>query len=277
MTSDSLRSFWREPLFHFVILGAALFISDAVWQKSRDKADYTIRVSPDEIQRQATIFAAENRREPSDDDLQGLLFAHVEEQVLMREAQRIGLDEDDTIIRRRLAQKMRFMINDVGDAALPDEARLKTWFEENKQEFAKAETRNFDHIFFSPQNREATIEADALAVLETGIDSDWESLGDAFIMKRSYADVPQAEVIKDFGRDFAARVFALEGHGWSAPIGSAFGLHLVRVTKTTPRDIPDFETVRGDVETLWLDEAARHGNAERLETLIEKYNVVIDE
>jgi len=194
-----MKSLWREPLFHFVLLGAALFVGDALWERWQVKSAYTIRVSPEEMQRQAAIFAAENRRDPSDEDLQGLLFAHVEEQVLMREAVRIGLDTDDTIIRRRLAQKMRFLINDVGDAGLPKDAVLKAWYQDNQETFIQPETRSFEHIFFSPQTREAAIEADAKAVLDAGISETWKSLGDPFIMNRSFSQVSQAEVIKDFG------------------------------------------------------------------------------
>ena len=91
----------REPLVHFIILGALLFAGHMLWQTHISKADYTITVTADEMERQALIFAGENRRAPTDEDLKALLFAHVEEQALMREAQRIGLGEDDTIIRRR--------------------------------------------------------------------------------------------------------------------------------------------------------------------------------
>jgi len=98
----------REPLVHFILIGALLFAGHHFWSKAFSKEDYTIYVSDTEIRRQAEIFASENQRQPTDEDIQGLIFAHVEEQILMREAQRLGLEADDTIIRRRLAQKMRF-------------------------------------------------------------------------------------------------------------------------------------------------------------------------
>ena len=144
-----MKSYLREPLVHFVLLGAALFIGDALWESWQEKTAYTIRVSPAEMQRQASLFASENRRQPSDDDLQALLFAHVEEQALMREALRLGLDADDTIIRRRLAQKMRFLVNDVGVDVEPSEADLKSWFTQNRQAFTRPQKRSFDHIYSS--------------------------------------------------------------------------------------------------------------------------------
>lgn len=272
-----MASYLREPLLHFVLLGAALFAADALWERKQSKSAYTIHVSPDEMQRQAAIFATENRRQPSDDDLQGLLFAHVEEQVLMREAKRIGLDVDDTIIRRRLAQKMRFLINDVDSHSVPTDAVLIDWFETNKSKFVQPEQRSFEHIFFSAQKRDTTIEADARAIMTAGIGEDWEGLGDPFIMKRNFVGVTQADVTKDFGRDFAADIFSLPNDVWSGPIASAFGLHIVRVTKTVPRLTPEFDDVRQDVKTQWREAAMRAGNTKRLKDLIDKYDVVIDE
>jgi len=105
-----MKNWLREPLVHFILLGAGLFLAHSVWEKQVAKSDYTINISAAEIERQAAIFATENQRQPTDEDIQGLLFAHVEEQVLMREAERLGLGEDDTIIRRRMAQKMRFIL-----------------------------------------------------------------------------------------------------------------------------------------------------------------------
>jgi len=131
-----MKTLLREPFVHFIVLGLGLFAAHGVWQKQIQKSERTIIVNPAEMERQAQIFAAENRRQPSDNDLEGLLFAHIEEQVLMREAIRLGLNEDDTIIRRRLAQKMRFMIDDVSMPALPDRTALETWFNENPSRFA---------------------------------------------------------------------------------------------------------------------------------------------
>jgi parvulin-like peptidyl-prolyl isomerase len=270
--------FFREPFVHFVVLGAALFGGHALWQKHVSKADRTIYVSPAEMERQAQIFASENQRLPSDADLEGLLFAHVEEQILMREAQRLGLDADDTIIRRRLAQKMRFMISDISAPSLPDRADLQIWYNDNPAAFMRPETRSFEHIFLSPKGRAETVEAEAAALLASGPAQDWKSLGDAFMTGRSFTRLAEPAVRRDFGTAFAKRLFGLaDTPDWQGPVNSAFGVHLVRMTDITPAFLPAFEDIQLEVETVWLDEAKRAENAEALKALIETYKVEVAE
>lgn len=277
-----MASFWREPLVHFVILGAALFAGHALWQTANSAADYTVNISTEELERQAVIFAGENRRQPTDEDLKALLFAYVEEQVLMREAERLGLGEDDTIIRRRLAQKMRFMIEDVDGPETPDDATLKAWFDENTDKFINPERRSFTHIYLSPQSRGEAIDTDAadlLAKITASADDDmWKKLGDPFMMKRDYEPISKIDATRLFGKEFAADLFGLEtsATNWQGPIASAFGLHIVRVNDIQPEVTPTFEEVRSSVLAAWLSETQRGNNQERLKELIAKYTVNVE-
>lgn len=273
-----MKTLLREPFVHFILLAAILFAGHSLWQTHVEKVDRTLIVSAAEMERQAQIFAGENRRQPTDADLEALLFAHVEEQVLMREAQRLGLDEDDTIIRRRLAQKMRFMIDDVEAPPLLSSPELKTWFEANPQVFIRPETRSFEHIYFSPRNRSDTVEQVAADALSAGIDENWEAIGDAFMTGRSFTNFAKEATRRDFGTAFADRLFALpETTEWQGPINSAFGVHLIRLSEVTPERLPEFETIRTEVEAVWLEEAKRAENAEALKTLMRKYKVEVEE
>ena len=269
----------REPLVHFIILGALLFAGHMLWQRHVTKADYTITVTAAELERQALIFAGENRRQPTDEDLKALLFSHVEEQVLMREAQRLGQGEDDTIIRRRLAQKMRFIIEDVDAPALPDEATLKTWFDDNLDKFIAPEQRSFSHIYLSPETHGDGIETEAANLLSglTSPTQDWNALGDSFMMKRQFKDLSRLEITRLFGADFAKGIFGLSGDAWQGPIESAFGLHLIRIDNVTPKSIPTLKDVRADVEAAWRNEAQRRANQNNLRTLIQKYKVDVED
>ena len=272
-----MKQIFREPLVHFIILGGLLFAGHSLWQHHVSKADYTITVSPDEMERQATIFAGENRRQPTDEDLQALLFAYVEEQALMREASRLGLGDDDTIIRRRLAQKMRFLIEDVDAPKFPDEATLESWFEANVSKFIKPETRSFSHVYFSPEKHGKNLETNVQKVKAIVADAEWESLGDPFMLKRKFSRLSTIDVSRLFGGDFAAGVFNAPENGWQGPIDSAFGRHLVRIDAVTPKATPELEHVRADVIRAWQDEMQRQANTERLKELIEKYKVVVED
>ena len=273
-----MKKLLHEPFVHFVLLGGLLFAGHSLWQTHVAKADRIIHISPGEIERQAQIFVSENRRQPTEADLEGLLFAHVEEQVLMREAQRLGLDEDDTIIRRRLAQKMRFMINDIGAPELPPRAELQAWFKDNPAAFIRPETRSFEHIYLSPKGRANTVTSDAEAILAAGLPQEWESLGDAFISGRAFQNLAQPAVQRDFGTNFAQNLFELpDTPDWQGPINSAFGVHLIRLTQVKPEYLPEFKDIQVEVEAVWLDEAKRAENAKGLEKLIGKYKVEVQE
>ncbi len=273
-----MKNLLREPFVHFVILGALLFVAHSLWQKHVTKTDRTILVSAAEMERQARMFANENLRQPSDADLKGLLFAHIEEQALMREAQRLGLNEDDTIIRRRLAQKMRFMISDVSTPDLAPRAELKIWFEENPKRFVRPETRSFDHVYLSPKGRADTVIEDAKALLNAGISENWRAQGDAFMTGRQFTKLAQPAVQRDFGTAFSDKLFALPNEpGWQGPINSAFGVHIVRLTNVTPEFLPEFGEIQAEVEAVWLEEAKRIENEKALKNLIEQYNVEVAE
>lgn len=274
-----MKKLLREPLVHFIILGAVLFIGHGFWLKTYGNPDLIIDISTEELERQAVIFAGENRREPTDEDLQSLLFSYVEEQALMREAERLGLGEDDTIIRRRLAQKMRFMIEDVQSPALPDDAVLKAWFEERKDRFVTPEKRAFTHIYLSPQTRGDRLDADAVKLLGTVTIENWKTLGDPFMMKRDFEALSSNEIERLFGDTFANDLFALKTDDtsvWQGPIGSAFGLHIINVKSVEPKKIPSFEEVKGPVSAAWLDETRRQKNTVRLKKLINKYKVTVE-
>ena len=259
----------REPLVHFILLGALLFAGHLLWQRHVTKADHTIIVTAEEMERQALIFAGENRRQPTDEDLKALLFAHVEEQALMREAERIGLGEDDTIIRRRLAQKMRFIIEDVEAPALPAEAELKSWFEANMDKFVSAETRSFSHVYLSPEEHGDNLNAAAQNILSKleNENEDWNALGDPFMLKRGFKSLNALELTRLFGPTFSKGLFELEGNKWQGPIESAFGLHLIRIDNIADKITPSFEDVRDDVETAWQEDARRSANQAALKEL----------
>jgi len=267
----------REPLVHFIIIGFMLFAGHGLWTKHVSKADYTIHVSAAEIQRQAVIFASENQRQPSDEDIQGLLFAHVEEQILMREAARLGLDDNDTIIRRRMAQKMRFMLSEDTPPPLPKESVLRDWFAQNKSQFQQPASRAFTHVYFSPSEHD-NVTAVAQSAMASINDDNWNQMGDPFIEPNTVSAMDQISVTRRFGPNFASDLFALPvDQSWQGPLESAFGVHVVRIDFASKQSAPDFETALPDIEKQWRDQALREANTKRLEDLLGEYKVEVED
>ena len=192
---------------------------------------------------------------------------------------RIGLGEDDTIIRRRLAQKMRFIIEDVEAPALPTEAELKSWFQANMDKFVSAETRSFSHVYLSPEEHGDNLNAAAQNILSKleNENEDWNALGDPFMLKRGFKGLNALELTRLFGPTFSKGLFELEGNKWQGPIESAFGLHLIRIDNIADKITPSFEDVRDDVETAWQEDARRSANQAALKELIQKYKVDVQD
>jgi hypothetical protein len=272
-----MRSIIKEPFVQFVVLGALLFVGNALWEHNVTKSEYKIIVDPSEMERQAVIFASENRRQPTDKDLQALLFSHVEEEVLLREAEKLGLGEDDTIIRRRLAQKMRFMIEDAAEPELSNDTELREWFVQNQTQFIEPERRSFSHIYLSPEKHGDQLQADAQSILAQISDENWKSLGDPFMLNRTYDLIDRLAVERLMGVNFANSLYSIEGSDWQGPLESAFGLHLVKISDVKPESLPAFDTVRDKVVTTWRDATRRAENNRRLRELIDKYNVVVED
>ncbi len=269
-----MRKLLREPFVHFVLLGVLLFIGHSLWARHASDAARTIFVSEEEMERQALIFAGENRRVPTDDDLTALLYSYVEEEALVREAKARGLGEDDTIIRRRLAQKMRFLIEDVDPPQRPKDNVLESWFAANLDDFKTPTRTNFTHIYFSPDGGSSEARAvEALAGLSAS--DDGAALGDPFIMKRAFNQLSPVDTARLFGPEFSERLSQLEVGVWEGPVESAFGMHLVNLTSRSEARTPSFDEVKNAVAEAWLEQAQREDNARRLKELVTNYKVKV--
>lgn len=270
----ALHRFVREPLVHFIAAALAIFLLSAL-VPARLEARETIRIGAPEIERLAGLYASEAGRPPGADDMQSLIANHVEVSALAREARRLGLDEGDTVVERRLAQKMRFMINDLAVPPPPEEAVLRQWFGANPGAFVRPARTSFDHVFFRTPDgpRLSSVQAQ----LKAASPPDWRMQGDAFMLERAYTALPDPEIDRLFGRDFTRALSALTpGPEWQGPIASAFGVHLIRVTARNAPETPAFESVRDEVLAHWQEAELSRANAEAVREIVSRYKVEIE-
>jgi parvulin-like peptidyl-prolyl isomerase len=256
-----MKRLLREPLVHFLLIGAVLFGLYSVTQSGRPTAASSkeIRLSVDEISHLTLLYQAQWRRPPTPQELQRMVENKVEQEILYREALAMGLDKDDEIVKRRMAQKMQFLAEDVAAAREPTTTELRSWFEKNSAKFAQPPRLSFRHLYFSPDRRGPRARDDAQQALAklAGAPVDAKTanaLADPFMFQEYYRDRAAEFLGKEMGPQFAFAVAKLTPGSWQGPIESGFGWHLVFVDTVIPGRVPAFEEVEADVKTAWLGE-----------------------
>ena len=264
-----MRRLLREPLVHFLLIGAVLFGLYSVTQSGRAATapSKEIRLSLDEIAQLTLLYQSQWRRPPTPQELERMVENKVQQEVLYREALAMGLDKDDEIVKRRMAQKMQFLAEDMAAAREPTTAELRSWFEKNSAKFSQPPRLSFRHLYFSPDRRGVRARDDAQQALAKlagqPVDAKIASaLADAFMFQDYYRDRAPDYLAKEFGPPFALAVARLAPGSWQGPIESGFGWHLVFVDTVIPGRVPAFEEVESDVRTAWLGEQKAIGLGE---------------
>jgi peptidyl-prolyl cis-trans isomerase C len=257
----SVKRGLREPLLQFLVAGALLFAGYRVLhpQVSRPVDTTRIEVTADDLRQLEISWTAQWHRPPSADEMRGLVQARVREEILYREALALGLDQGDSIVKRRLAQKMEFLASDMSSLPEPSPADLRAWYAAHSQQFAEPGRVSFRHVYFSTDRRGPRARDDAarMAARLAGKPSDAQvvaTIGDRFTFQDEYPDREPEQIAAIFGSSFAATVDKLPAGSWQGPVESGLGWHLVFVTSTTPGRVPPYEQVEAEVRSAWLDE-----------------------
>src|SRR5450631_3694543 len=272
----------REPLAHFLLIGAVLFglYSIAPSAPPATAPSREIRLSLDEIAQLTLLYESQWRRPPTPQELGRMVENKVQQEILYREALAIGLDKDDEIVKRRMAQKMEFLAEDVAAAREPTTADLRSWYETNSAKFAQPPRLSFRHLYFSTDRRGTRARNDAEQALAklAGQPVDAKiasSLADPFMFQDYYRDRAPDYLGKEFGPPFALAVARLPPGSWQGPIESGFGWHLVFVDTLIPGRVPAFEEIEGDVKTAWLSEQKATAWEKTYKDMRAKYIVLI--
>jgi len=279
---STAKRWLREPLLHFLLLGGALFVVYGYFERELGAADTSkqIRLTPDDVFAMGTYFQSQWRRMPTPEEFGRLVESKIQEEVLYREAIAMGLDKDDTIVKRRMAQKMQFLAEDVAAAREPERAELEAWFARNTDKFALPGRINFRQLYFSPDRRGDHARGDAEKALAklAGQPVDAKiaaSFSDPFMLQDYYGDRSPAQIAKEFGPVFAQAVFRAKPGAWQGPIESGFGWHLVFVDSFVPGRTPAFAEVESDVKTAWLADQKAQAWRKAYETMRAKYTVLL--
>jgi hypothetical protein len=209
-----------------------------------------------------------------------LVEGKVREEILYREALALGLDQGDTIVKRRMAQKMEFLAEDVSDLREPNREELKAWFVKNMPRFTIASRASFRHLYFSFDKRGEWAREAAQGALANlaGQHVDWpgaSTLADPFMFQDNYGDRSPEQVANVFGAKFTRALFQLDLGSWQGPIESGFGWHLIWVESMTPARVPAFEEVEPEVRSEWVAEQHAEFRRQAFEAMKARYEIIL--
>lgn len=270
----------REPLVHFLLLGGALFAVHATLNRVRPDSSSSprIAITKGDTEQLRQAWQMQWKRPPTTEELDGLIAGEIRERILAREAMKLGLDQDDTIVRRRLAQKLEFMLQDVATIRQPAEDELSRYFDKNRTAYIVPAHLTFSHIYFSSASRSNAKQdaKDALQRLRAGKTEDVATpFGDPFLLDVEFQDKPLPEIEQLFGREFSAAVTSVITGEWQGPVRSTYGWHLVKVETRKDARLPTFAEVREKVQKDLAEDQRRRTYDEVFERLKSGYVIVV--
>ncbi|MES0351046.1 MAG: peptidylprolyl isomerase [Desulfobacteria bacterium] len=273
-----MKKWCKEPLLHFLAIGVMIFVVFSIANKEEAAVSGNkIVVSSAEIERLSYTWSKKMNRPPTETELQGLIESYIKEEVYYREALTLGLDQNDTILRRRLMQKMEFLSNDLAELNQPDETELNKYFVDNQDKYELPARISFTHIYFSIDKRGAMALEDSKRALSELDVLRAPERGDSFMLEYDFVQETPFEVERLFGKGFAEQLFALETNTWQGPIESGYGLHLVWISEKVESRMPELASVIDKVRTDWMFEQREKMNEEIYERFKERYEVVVED
>ena len=262
----------REPLTHFLAIGAVIFVS-AVGLRTVQRP--VVRIDADELNQLGAYWEQQMQRPPTREELRGLIGERVDEEILAQEARRQGLDKDDIIIRRRLAQKMAFASEDTAPIPEPDDATLRALYARTAGAYATPERLALRQVYFSDTRGAEAAKAAALAALLRIRNGAPDAEGDPFVMPLTYADVTLNDLGRDYGDTYVRAAATAPTGSWVGPLRSAYGWHLIRVDSRIAGAQPDFAAVRAQLREAWFADRRQKANKAMMDRLRKRYRVEI--
>jgi len=269
----------REPLLQVLLLGAMLFAAHGILSRGGGTEPGRIVVTQGQIESMARLFARARQRAPSDAELEGLVRSHVREEVLYREGLAAGLDRDDPIIRRRVAQKLEF-VTESAEAVEPSDRELQAYLDSHRELFAVEPRFSFRHVYLDPRRHETTLAADAERMLvelnSPGSRLDAAGLGDPITLPLAFDDASASDIKNSLGNQFVKALAVIAPGAWSGPVESGYGMHLVQVSRRTEPRAPALADVREAVKREWQLTRRAEALEKSYRDLLQRYTVTIE-
>ncbi|MEL7450508.1 MAG: peptidylprolyl isomerase [Pseudomonadota bacterium] len=262
----------REPLLHFFVLGAIVFALYGWVNRDASNDENEIVVDAGRAALLRSQFERTRQRPPTPEEQAGLLEGWVRQEVLYREGVALGMDEDDSVIRRRVAQKMMFMAEAMADASPTDE-ELQAWLDANPDRYRLDARFTLRQVFVDPERHGDELDAVVTSLRTALNDRDANAAGDTTLLPDGMAGKTLSDIARIFGVSFAQALGDLAVGEWHGPVDSTYGLHFVWIEEASPGRTATLDEVRANVERDLLAERTRTAADRLYEALLEKYTV----
>lgn len=263
----------KDPSVQFILIGAMLFGVNSLFTTEGSSSSESIVVTENRIQHLATIFERGWHRPPNSEELQNLIDDFVREEILYREATKMQLDRDDSVIRRRMRMKMELLAQDLVDAINPSEQVLKNYFQKNIQRYTRLNQYTFQQIFLDSDKRTEVAEDVRFVLTQLTTGADPRKLGDSNLLQYDYRDINAARIDGLFGGSFALQLEDLPAQQWMGPVTSAYGEHLVRIVRRSPERQANFDEIQAELLRDWQSEQQKKILQTQYDTLRASYRV----
>ena len=278
-----MYKFLKEPLIHFALLAMALFLLFQLVSKDSSSVpdqQEEIVVTQGRIQALSQRFEKVWQRPPTSEERNDLIQDHIREEVFYREALAMGLDRDDTIVRRRLRQKLEFLSEDLAGPVEPEEEELQAFLADHSENYREQTRFSFRQVFLDASKRGQVAQGDAVALLaklQTG-DVDAAKAGDSLMLiKRVFDNEPEREVVRTLGHQFLESLHEIPTGSWQGPIASGFGIHLIYMHERVEGSVPALVDVRDAVLRDWRSVKTKETNEQFYQRLAARYKVTVVE
>ncbi len=273
---SKLKLWLREPLIHFLLMGGLLFFGYGFFNEPESDPNQIV-VSRGDIDSLKARWTKQRGRLPTDGELKLMVDQTVRDRILAAEARSLGLDKNDFIVQRRLSQKMDFLFTDLIRIQEPDDKTLQAYLDKHIESFQKPPRVSFFQIYFNPEKRKNAL-SDASALLDRlnqGESVDLEVAGDRFLLPSHFRENSPSDVERTFGKIFTQTLFSHLTEGWSEPIVSGFGIHLVLIRSFYIPATPTLDEVRSRVQSEWMEAKVKEKNLEFYSELKNRYTIIL--
>ena len=271
-----MKKFLAEPLLHFLLIGALLFVLFEVLRSPGDVSDRRIVITQSDIEALQANFARTWQRPPTMQELPSLIEEKVRGEIAYREAVAMGLDVNDAYVKQRMKAKLEFMLEDISTLDQPTDQELADYLAQHPEKFRRESQVSFAQVYLGEQPSEQEVARVLSQLTEAGAEAELETYGKSIMLPLAAPASPLSVVDRRFGSGFTAQLEGFPVGQWQGPVVSSYGYHLVQVNGRVAAMDPPLEAVRREVTRELIAERIKTVKENTYAGLREQYEVVIE-